>query len=442
MPHRVNTQFSGAFSRNPRNLSNYFQTPIIRFRSPSPIAVYLYCPSRTDKRQACRTVEYQLDHLETLVAAAADARAGYSGGLTPEQSAGLLQEALEEAGRLQSYLVQQVFRFSRKKEIELFIQNYQSAITGLLDRLHTLESGDTTPAFVTALNPALYQLLSFIEDRFSAYFDLTARVPAVYWELVRQELRIQRERLKAPVAVNAPEELYSQVLSDIDRFLSSTPDEGITYKDILFYRDLLSELLDLDSWSNEGDELSGIERLLLYLNFNDKNIVNAMVNRFGQLISDQEDADSKIDVVLRYSKAIQQLQFKPDSALHVKHPSLKGQLLQWLSEELYYQERKINQWTASTPPVASQKVPTPIKVLCNATVDQLGIFFRAAADIQLLNAPSQRQLFNQISPYLATPHKKELSGDSMRSKSYNPEKKDLDIVKDLLMQLYKQVMRY
>src|SRR6202012_6162121 len=113
-------------------------------------------------------------------------------------------------------------------------------------------------------------------------------------------------------------------------------------------------------------------------------------------------------------------------------------LLQWLSEELYYQERKINQWAINSPSTVRSKAPAHTKVLCRATVDQLGIFFRAATDIQLLDAPSQRQLFNQISPYLATPHKRELSGDSMRSKSYSPEKKDLEIVKDLLMQLYKQ----
>ncbi|WP_431213795.1 hypothetical protein ACQ86N_02525 [Puia sp. P3] len=236
--------------------------------------------------------------------------------------------------------------------------------------------------------------------------------------------------------------MYNQVLLGLDLFISRPDEAVVTYKDILFYRELLSELRDLSAWRDTPNGLSGLECLLLYLNYNDKVIVNVLVNRLSSLITGQEDANDKIDIILVYSKSIQQLQFKPDSALHVKHPSLKTQLLQWLSEELYYQERKINQWAVNNPPVPTYKSPTSTKVLCHATVDQLGIFFRAAADIQLLDAPSQRQLFNQISPYLATPHKKELSGDSMRSKSYSAEKKDLEIVKDLLMQLFKQVTRY
>lgn len=388
-------------------------------------------------------MEYRLEHLETLVALATDSHAGIGGDFTPAAIAGLLQESLSDIGQLQTHLVQQVFRFNRKKEIELFIQNYQVAITGLLDRLHALGVGDHAPVFVSVINPALYRLLTFIEDRFSAYFDLLAKVPEVYWELVRQEFVADRDGLLRTWSADSPVDgLYLQVLTGIDSFIAKAGVSPVTYKDILFYRDILFELRQLSSWSPDASGLSGIECLLLYLNYNDKAIVNTMVNRLTLQLDRKQDSNDKIDLLLLYSKGIQQLQYKPDSALHVKHPSVKAQLLKWLSEELYYQERKINQWTATTSPTPAYKSPAPTKVFCNATVDQLGIFFRAAADIQLLTTPSQRQLFNQISPYLATPHKKELSGDSMRSKSYNAEKKDLDIVKDLLMQLFKQITRY
>ncbi len=78
-------------------------------------------------------MEYQLAHLENLVSQAARAWEGDRWVFSTADHAGLLQEALQETDQLRTFLVQQVFRFTHKKEIELFIQNYQRTLTQLLD---------------------------------------------------------------------------------------------------------------------------------------------------------------------------------------------------------------------------------------------------------------------------------------------------------------------
>ena len=126
----------------------------------------------------------------------------------------------------------------------------------------------------------------------------------------------------------------------------------------------------------------------------------------------------------------------------MQHPSVKSQLNNWVAEELYYQEKKLVQQQGSLPGRTTSVQGTKQKVVCHASVDQLGVFFRAAADIELITTQSQRALFEQIAPFLSTPNKRVLSADSMRSKSYSAEKKDVEAVKDLLMQLYKKLTQY
>ncbi len=298
-------------------------------------------------------------------------------------------------------------------------------------------------AFCRTLYLPLRELLSFIEDRISAYFDNKEKVPDSYLRLVRQEIRTRLAALSDPLAASTADcALWNALRQELLAFSDPEAATPATYKDILYRKDLLDELQDLSAWEAAPSLYSGLEQLLLYLNYNDKLFSNYLVNHLNAAIRQESDVNDKIDLLMQHSKTLQQLQFKPDCALHLKHPSIKVQLSQWLAEELYYQERKISSWVV-LPPTGSAPPPAPAaKVVCHASVDQIGIFFRAATDIQLLTTPSQRQLFDQIAPYLATLRRKNLSGDSMRSKSYSPEKKDVEVVKDLLMQLYKKITQY
>ena len=392
-------------------------------------------------------MQYQLTHLENLVRQATAAWEGDRWVFSTAASAGLLREALQETAQFRTHLVQQVFRFTRKKEIELFIQNYQRALTQLLDELYQLEQkldpDLTTPTDLwRALCQPVQDLLSFIEDRFAVYFDLQEKAPDAYWRLVRQEIRARLLGLPGLSLPSAADHVLRETLrQELLRFSDPTATVPVTYKDILYRKDLLGELQGLSAWETTPSLYTGLEQLLLYLNYNDKVFINYLVNRMNAAVRKETDVDTTIDLLLQYSKALQQLPVKPDCALHVKHPSARAQLTQWVTEELSYQERRIPAWVVPPPSPAGKPAPAA-PVCCHASVDQIGIFLRAAADIHLLSAPSQRQLFAQIAPHLATPHRPHLSGDSMRSKSYSPEKKDLDTVKDLLMQLYKQLTQY
>jgi len=138
-----------------------------------------------------------------------------------------------------------------------------------------------------------------------------------------------------------------------------------------------------------------------------------------------------------------QLQLKPDSGFLARHPSVKNQLSNWFAEELAYLERKLKGFQTIVPlPSMPYTESSKSKVICHLPVDQIGIFFRAATDIQIITSPSQKALFDKIAPWLSTTHRLVLSAESMRSKSYSPEKRDQEALKDILMKLFRQVGKY
>ncbi len=388
---------------------------------------------------------YKLEHLDQLVNAAAPGGQPADFVLTEADRNRILREALEETDKIKAQLVQEVFAFTKEKEIEVFIKNYQLGCTHLLDRLYQQEQQLNTPnktaiQFYNGFYQPILSLLSFIEERFSKYFDRFEKVPDVYLALTKEELRQQQQLLRNVLQETEEGLITAKLLERLDSFVNDSPVQSITYRDIMFFKELTRELQDVGQWKKQANIYSGVQQLLIYLNYNAKEFVNDMVNKIAAELQRLDDLNDRIDRLLLYSKTLNQLQLKPDSSLLHRHPSIKLQLSNWFSEELAYLEHKLNGLHTHQKAQVPHKLPH--KVLCQLPVDQLGIFFRAASDLHIINASSQKALFEQIAPLLSTTYRTTLSPDSMRSKSYSPEKKDIEAVKDILMQLFRQVGKY
>ncbi|MBC9797594.1 hypothetical protein [Sinomicrobium weinanense] len=82
------------------------------------------------------------------------------------------------------------------------------------------------------------------------------------------------------------------------------------------------------------------------------------------------------------------------------------------------------------------------KILCNLSTDQTALVLRAADELRILKAKSMRHVFRTIVPYLSTPHKKDLSYDSLRVKAYTPEEKDKEATINQLQRMIKKIKEY
>lgn len=88
---------------------------------------------------------------------------------------------------------------------------------------------------------------------------------------------------------------------------------------------------------------------------------------------------------------------------------------------------------------APQPAPGIFKIICDLSIDQMGIILKAADDIKLIVSRSLSQVFRSIVPYLSTTNKAELSWDSMRSNSYHPEERDKDAAIAALEKLIRKI---
>ncbi|WP_346239594.1 hypothetical protein ABDK00_009545 [Niabella insulamsoli] len=82
------------------------------------------------------------------------------------------------------------------------------------------------------------------------------------------------------------------------------------------------------------------------------------------------------------------------------------------------------------------------KIQTSLSIDQLAILFRACFEESILRSRSLRSLFLSLAPLLSTRERQELSGNSMRSKSYHPETRDKHIIIDTLQTLIEKIDQY
>ena len=71
---------------------------------------------------------------------------------------------------------------------------------------------------------------------------------------------------------------------------------------------------------------------------------------------------------------------------------------------------------------------TSDKILCNLTVDQLALLFKAADQSQIIVSRSLSAIFETVAPYLATRHRVDISSNSLRVKSYTVEDRDKQLL--------------
>ena len=84
----------------------------------------------------------------------------------------------------------------------------------------------------------------------------------------------------------------------------------------------------------------------------------------------------------------------------------------------------------------------PQKLLCELSVDQMALLLRSAEDLKIIKSRSINSLFKTIVPHLFTPNQKDISPDSMRSKSYVAETRDKEIAIQTLEKMIKRIKEY
>ena len=185
---------------------------------------------------------------------------------------------------------------------------------------------------------------------------------------------------------------------------------------------MLKELEDFSYFESEIECVSSLDILLIRLNFNCTQYTDHLIEKFVNYLSSFEILSERFENVLYCYTKLVQINSNLKITFNPSRQNLITFLEYWFENEIKYFEKKIKlllQEQKSMTDGNSIRQSSDIgKLECILSVDQIGLILRATDEARIIKAKSMSHFFKIIVPYLSTPFKKELSYQSVRSKSY------------------------
>jgi len=359
---------------------------------------------------------------------------------------------LKESKKIQVRIKSEVFSIQKKRQIRLLIRKYHGNLVYLLD---TIIENQKSKAFETTtlaniLNEiieSIDELLSFLETRFSYYLSVDECVPITYLIVAKNELLLRIDKIKAKnINGDGQREVLNIVIEKLLHAIDTYAGNKITYRQILYKKELLKSLETLPNEVADTKPYTALDELLISINFNCQEYIDYFISNVSHKLERYEKTIDKMHGLLYYYKEFATLQCNERVSFDLTKHHFKYVLDNWFRNEIKYLERKIDLSNKSDVKKLVDKdrnsQETIDKIECILSIDQMALILRASDETRILKAKSMSQVFKTIVPHLSTPHKKDLSYDSMRSKSYNAEEKDKEIAIQTLERMIKHIREY
>lgn len=326
-----------------------------------------------------------------------------------------------EVERIKNKLINEVFSFEDERHLERYIQFHQAALIGLLDRLNSrAELKATKSDFFKLIYGHVDAVLRFIERHFAKYFDQDARAPEGYLTLARMEAKESIDLLSKSFADRgADEKLVFLLLQVLHNIFHAGSERGITFRQVMYTKEMRKELFRLIERRPSGDLNEDLRQIMYYLNYNSVKVITYHAHYISSLVELAETRMEKIEKLSLVLKNISQAQVKPDIKYNQQAPSLKDQLMEFISVELEYQEKlqRLN-----TP--AGQRPDSPLsgfKLKFEASLAQLAFLIRIFLETKLLSNSNLTHILQFLAAYAITKRSENISFTSFRTKFYNVE---------------------
>lgn len=291
----------------------------------------------------------------------------------------------------------------------------------------------------------LDDLISFIEKRFANYLGRQERVSATYLSRTRTDIiKLLSGIIERPIPQYTLKSTLDIVIRELVDFLNLPIEKHThTLQEVIYAKDLGLAIAGQD-FTEKKDVFSGLDELLIYMNFNSKEYMHDLTQRIMAQMSSISLIPDKLERLIFLLKSFKQLPKKRDVIYCSANSDLYKQVCNWFNQELSYLEKQIHYSVISPVSHMESKGVTnkEIKIRSILSVDQMAIILRAADELKIITARSLSSVFKAIVPHLSTLNQENISFDSMRSKSYSAEIRDKEVVIHLLQQMIKVITYY
>lgn len=391
---------------------------------------------------------YPLEWLDSLILEKFNPKKTNFDKLSDTDLASISENVIDETQKIQIQIKNEIFSLRRKRQIRLLVRKYHSTLIFLLDTIVENQKNESfkVPKFskiIDTVISSLDELLFFVENRYSYYLNLDEKVPVTYLMVSRKEVLLKLDNLKKRADFMGFDKKIIGII--IETLLNSIQSETAckaTYRQILYQRELLKNIDLLVVGIAESDLFSCLDELLISLNFNSAQYIHSILERISAKVKVQ-DFGNNVNDLLFYYKEFNQLYSSEKVMFDPCRQNIRYVLDNWFAYEIAYFERKIKLTSFESNLKVSDKMSVvDDKIECVLSTDQMGLILRATDESRIVKAKSMTQVFKTIIPYLSTPFKKDLSYQSVRSKSYNAEERDKEIAIQTLEKIIRKIRTY
>lgn len=391
---------------------------------------------------------YPLEWFDSLIINSFDA--GSSSISVSESELKVLNERIaSEAKKIKIHIKNSFFELKSKRQIRLLIKKYHSSLVFLIDKTAEIRKRENSTQIneifdlvVTSLN----DLLSFVEIRYSAFMSLDQRVSYSYFSVWKKEtLTILKNLVKTK---ENPADHYRDLefaAALLAAPLHNSRNTKFTYRQILYYREIITEMQKLEHVVSETECISDLDLMLIRMNFNSREYAEKLVGKIGRYLEGFENLSERLEKLLYIWSRISKINPNLKLTFNASQQNLILFLEYWFSSEVRYVEKKsaIEMQQQTVDYVGNEFVEkADSKLECMLSGDQIGLILRATDEARIIRAKSMNYIFKSIVPYLSTPVKRNLSYQSVRSNSYNAEERDKEIAIESLEKIIRKIKTY
>jgi hypothetical protein len=386
-------------------------------------------------------VKYELQELEKLIS---------SGDQTirDEKQRSVLRDAVkQEVERIKQTFIHEVFSFEDERHLERYIQYHQQALIRLMDKAALFINSENLTdqqrkQFYGLCYSGLEGLLLFVERHFAKYFDQDAKAPMGYIDIARKEARTNIRKLqKACATKEIDQRLVDLFLYILKKIVDSKPDQGITYRKVMYAKEVQKELFRLieiepqvQDWNEE------LRQIMYYMNYNSVKVLTYHAHYISSLLDQSETRAEKIEKLSFVLKKINQSQVKPGIRYNQNGIPLKDQLNVYIIEEIDYQER-LQQLNSGSSDKSSDSFLPGFKLKFEASVSQLAYLLRVFVETKFILNNNLSQVLHFLVRYVITKRSEAISYGSFRSKFYSVETGTKASVRSMLVSMIQHIDR-
>lgn len=392
-----------------------------------------------------QTEKYALEWLDQVVNITLNPATQEIGELSQGMISEIVNRSVKENSTQKSFVKQTIF-FLTGSQKEERIHQYRDTLILLLDQayenkndiaLNQAELLDACQSIIWCIS----NILSFVQQVSGEDHFMQQRVPFAHLKELKNNIRLRGEILRLGLLSKIGNEPVADiVMHSFERFTREYSGRQITTREVDYKIQLLDGMEKISVSQDEKLNHHELIKTLVYFNFNSRAFANYYIRSVIVSLGSHED---KVAGLLLEQKNFNQMLRKPGAILNPGFDDLHKVITNWFTQELDYLEKHGER----NPPEQEKNAgpnqkPSPFKVLCFLSVDQMALLLRCMDALRIFKAKSLSSVIKSIAPFLSTPHKEQISWENMRSKSYAIEEGDRRTVLKTLESMIEWIKDY